>query len=288
MKEYPIVLLPAPERRPAAEGWVWFVDGLRLLKVRLAAWTTYAVAAVAALMMASLLGSAVSAIGGENPALLFDLPRLLLVSMVVVAVQVGMFRGMTRIAQSESLGERKGASIQLNDMVWLFSAPQRKHLLTFAVIMVVFNLVFALFEQMALGGQALLVPNASGEFVINDARYTLNMTVFWRYAMMMSMYTVLLWMLTWAAVPLMTLFAELPPLRALLLTMDGCVKNFLPLLMMGVLMLMLSITVGLGIGLIGSLAPVLSLPLLLLFMVWMLPLGSAWAYAACRHVFTDW
>ena len=288
MKEYAIVLLPVPERRALKEALVWFGDGWRLLKLRLAAWTTYAVVAILALVMASMTGAVIARLGGEQPSVWFDVPRLLLVSVVVVAVQAGMYRGMTRIAQGESLGQGRGATIRLEDMGWMFSAPQRKHLLMFAVLMVGFNVLFMQVELWVLGGQELLVPDAQGQYVMEGARFSLNEAVFWRYALLMAGYTVLMWMLTWAAVPLMTLFADVPPARALWLAADGFAKNVLPLLALGLLMFLVSVGVGLAIGVVAGMLQLLAVPLFALFAVWMLPLSGAWGYAACRHVFTDW
>ena len=134
MNSSPVVLLDAADRRPAKEAQEWFGDGLRLLRMRLAQWTLFSALAVLALFFAGLLGSSVVGAGGEKLALATLPVRMLLVNVVVVAVQCGMYRAMTRVVQ-------EGGSVRIDDMLWLFSAAQRRQLLMFAVLLTAFNVL---------------------------------------------------------------------------------------------------------------------------------------------------
>ena len=202
MNSSPVVLLDAADRRPAKEAQEWFGDGLRLLRMRLAQWTLFSALAVLALFFAGLLGSSVVGAGGEKLALATLPVRMLLVNVVVVAVQCGMYRAMTRVVQ-------EGGSVRIDDMLWLFSAAQRRQLLMFAVLLTGFNVLFVLLEHWLLAGQALIVPDAQGEFLMGRERVSVNMEALVRYSVLWTVNTLLVWALTWAVLPLMTMFSSI-------------------------------------------------------------------------------
>lgn len=281
MNSSPVVLLDAADRRPAKEAQEWFGDGLRLLRMRLAQWTLFSALAVLALFFAGLLGSSVVGAGGEKLVLATLPVRMLLVNVVVVAVQCGMYRAMTRVVQ-------EGGSVRIDDMLWLFSAAQRRQLLMFAVLLTAFNVLFVLLEHWLLAGQALIVPDAQGEFLMGRERVSVNMEALVRYSVLWTVNTLLVWALTWAVLPLMTMFSSVSLRVALRYTLDGMVKNLGGLMLLGVFVSMLLMAAGMLIVLAGNVLPVLVLPLSALLVVWMLPLSNLWSYAAFRHIYTDW
>lgn len=281
MNKSAIVLLPVADRRPAREAQEWFGDGLRLLKMRLAQWTGYSAIAMMVLFAASLLGEVVVQSGGDALLWVSLLLKMVLVNVVMVAVQSGMYRAMTRVV-------REGGTVRINDMLWLFSAAQRRHLLVFAGVLVGFNVLYLLVEHWLFAGQAMFVPHPQGELLLGDTRVRMNMDLLWQYALLWMGFSVLMWMLTWAVLPLMTMFAQVSPALALRYALDGMRKNLVGLLWLGVLVMGMATLAGMVIVLMGKVLPVLMMPLTVLLAIWMFPLGNFWSYAAFRHIYTDW
>lgn len=279
-----IVLLPAAEARPLREVREWFSDGLRLFRMRLAQWTTYAVVAIFALVLASFTGDALAGIaagmGGAVSEWIATAVKLLLVNLITVMTQSGMFLGMTRIL--------RGGGVQVQDMGWLFSAPQKRHLLALIVLLSLCNALYLILEEKLLAGQRWLVPDPQGAYVIDGKHFAFNDKLLLPMGGMFLGYTVLMSVLTWAVLPLMTMFADVPLMQALRYNFDGVRKNLLPLLYLGGMVLLIYLGVGMLVGILAAVMPILALPLLAITVVWALPLNNAWMYAAFRHIYTDW
>ena len=279
-----MVLLPAAEARPWQEAQEWFSDGLRLLRMRLAQWTTYSVLTVFVLVMATFLGdSLVVALEKADGGMLGNVAlfgKLVLVNVAMVSTHGGMFLGMTRVVH--------GGAVRIQDMTWLFSAVQRRHLLALAALLAVCGLGYAWLEESLFAGQSILVPDAEGAYVVDGKAFNLNQDLLMRTGMLFAGYTLLMSVLTWAVLPLMTLFANVPLGQALRYNFDGLRKNIAPLLYLSGLMVLVYFAVGLVAGLLVNAVPLLLLPFAAIVMVWALPLNNAWLYSAFRHVYTDW
>lgn len=280
MKDAAIVLLNDADRRAAKEALVWFADGLRLLRMRFVSWTMFAACAMLCLFAVSLLGASLAQSRGKSLAPVLWLLQPVFANVALVAVQSGMYRAMMRVLQ--------GGAVRYQDMLWMFSAPQRRHLFAFAGILTLCNLLYLLLVNRLFAGQVLFVPHPRGLFEMGGVRVNVNMGLLSGYAVMWSLYSVLLWMLTWAALPLMTVFARVSPLAALRYGWRGTVRNMPALLLLGVLAFALMMAAASLAVLFGMVLPQLTAPLLLLFAVWVFALGNLWSYAAFRHVYTDW
>lgn len=281
MKNSPIVLLPAADKRPAKEAREWFGDGFRLLKMRLAQWTSYSALAMLALLFASLAGQSLVNAGGEGALFATLTFKLLLVNAVMVMVQTGMYRSMTRVVC-------EGGNVRVDDMLWLLSAPQRKALWQFVLLLVGCNLVFILLEHRMFADQAIVVEHPQGEYVLGDVRVNVNMDALWRYGALWTLHSLLMWVLTWAVLPLLTMFAHVTLGGALRYALDGTLKNLPGLLLLGVWVFLVFMGIGMAAVLLDNSVPVLVVPVVIVCLVWLLPLGNIWSYSAYRHVFTDW
>lgn len=279
-----MVLLPAAEARPLREAQEWFSDGLRLLRMRLAQWTTYSVLTIFVLILVASLGDSLIVVlekaGGGMLGNVALFGKLVLVNLAMISTHGGMFLGMTRVVQ--------GGAVRVQDMKWLFSALQRRHLLALAVLLAVCSLGYALLEERLFAGQNILVPDARGLYVVDGKAFNINQDLLMRMGMLFAGYTLLMAVLTWAVLPLMTLFADVPLGQALRYNFDGLRKNIAPLLYLSMLMLLVYFAVGLIAGLLANTVPLLLLPFAAVVMVWALPLNNAWLYSAFRHVYTDW
>lgn len=279
-----MVLLPVAEARPVQEAQVWFKDGLRLLRMRLAQWTTYSVLTVFVLVLVAFVGDSLIAAtekaGGGMLGHVALFAKLVLMNLATIATHGGMFLGMTRVVQ--------GGAVRIHDMSWLFSAVQRRHLLVLAILLSVCSLGYALLEERLFAGQNILVPDAKGPYVVDGKVFNINQELLMRMGMLFACYTLLMSVLTWAVLPLMTLFADVPLGQALRYNFDGLRKNIAPLLYLSLLMLLAYFAVGLVAGLLATTVPLLLLPFAAVVAVWALPLNNAWVYSAFRHVYTDW
>lgn len=276
-----IVLLAVADKRPVAEAREWFDDGWRLLKMRMAQWTSFSAVGILTLFFASVAGEMPVLIGGEALSSAAVVLKLLLVNVAIVMVQSGMFRAMTRVAHEDG-------KVQMADLWWLLSAPQKKHLLAFAGMLVALNALFLWLEQRVLAGEMLMVPNPNGEFLMGQMRVDVNMPLLWLYVKMWTGYSLLVWAITWAVLPMMTMFADVSLTQALRLAWAGMWKNLPGLLVLAVLILVASMVAGMLIVVLSAAWPALMLPLAAVCAVWMFPLSNMWAYAAFRHIYTDW
>lgn len=281
MKNSPIVLLPAADKRPAKEAREWFGDGFRLLKMRLAQWTSYSALAMLALFFAFLAGQSLVNAGGEGWLFATQAFKLLLVNAVMVMVQSGMYRSMTRVVC-------EGGNVRVDDMLWLLSAPQRKALWQFVLLLVGCNLFFIFLEQWLFAEQAIVTEHPQGEYVLGDVRVNVNMDVLWRYVALWTLHSLLMWALTWAVLPLLTMFGHVTLGSALRYALDGTMKNLPGLLLLGAWAFLVFTGIGMAAAMLGNSAPVLVAPVMMVCLVWLLPLGNIWSYSAYRHIFTDW
>ncbi|MDO5091321.1 MAG: hypothetical protein Q4D61_07210 [Cardiobacteriaceae bacterium] len=279
-----MVLLPVADARPWQEAREWFADGLRLLRMRLAQWTTYAVLTIFVLILASFAGDMlvvmVAALGAwaGNMAMF---AKMVLVNLAVIATHGGMFRSMTRVAN-------EGGAVKIADMQWLFAASQRSQLVALAVFLALCSLGYALVEERLLAGQELFVPDANGLIVVDGKAFNLNQDLLMKMGMLFSAYTLLLSLFTWAVLPLMAHFAQVPFAQALRYNWDGLRKNVVALGYFGLLILLVYFAIGLVVALLANLVPLLLLPFAAVISVWALVLNNAWMYAAFRHIYTDW
>lgn len=278
-----MVLLPVADARPVGEAREWFSDGLRLFRMRLAQWTTYAVLAIFVMILASFAGDVLItmlAALGAWPGNAAYFGKLLLVSIATLATQAGMLRSMTRVVD--------GGAVKTGDMQWLFAASQRRHLMALAILLALCNLGYGLVEERLFAGQQLFVPDANGLIVVEGKTFTLNQDLLMKMGMFFSTYTLLLSLFTWAVLPLMTHFADVALGRALRYNLDGLRKNFAALGYLALLILLVYVAIGLVVALLANLMPLLLLPVAAMVAVWGLVLNNAWLYAAFRHIYTDW
>lgn len=231
--------LASPRRVPAAQAFRWFGQGWRMFRRHTATWLGLAL--VIALVMVAI--TAVPGIG--QFAVLFALPLF----------AGGLMIGCRRI--------HRGDEIELADLF----AGFRHHTLQLVLISVI---------AIALGAAALMLAYfvAGSDAVLRAAREesiaTLSGNVVLA-ALLLFVTSILINLAMWLSPALVVLHGERAP-RAMLLSFEACMRNILPVMLFGLILIVLAM---LASG--------------LLFLGWLVlgPVMVGATYAAYRDLFVE-
>ncbi|SUO97345.1 hypothetical protein [Suttonella ornithocola] len=269
-----IVLLSSPEKCSSKDAGVWFKDGLKMLRVAPGLWSGASLCVMLVMLAGLLAGEILAALfvflpGGKVLAMAAQMLGIIIASILAQ-------NGLLRLCQQLAIGKKPTMQVfwQLTK-TWRFTAFW--HLVGFLLLM---QLGFKILEWQ-------LFPTPVIEITENN-QVIVNQTILLAYTVYaVGMQSVVI-LLSWALVPLMTDFSQLPFPQAFKLQWYGTLNNFLPLTVLSVYCVML-ISAGLMvIGAFATLSSLVGMVVFILALLWFWPLSTAWAFSATRHIFADW
>lgn len=269
-----IVLLSSPEKCSSKDAGVWFKDGLKMLRIAPGLWSGASLCVMLVMLAGLLVGEILSALfiflpGGKVLAMAAQMLGIIIASILAQ-------NGLLRLCQQLAIGKKPTMQgfWQLTK-TWRF--PAFWHLVGFLLLI---QLGFKIIEWQ-------LFPNPVIDMT-EDNQVIVNQSILLPYTVYAVVVQCIVILLSWALVPLMTDFSQLPFLQAFNLQWRGTLNNLLPLTVLSVYCALL-ISIGLMIiAAFAALSSLVGMVVFILALLWFWPLSTAWAFSATRHIFADW
>lgn len=280
--ELTLHLLSEPTRRPFGDGWTWIQQSYLILKSKFGKWLLMGLTYLACVAVMGMVMGFIQSIA-QN--VVIDWIVNILSNFVMTGLTAGIVIAIASAVEEDDLAVK-----------YLFSGLQykAKDCFIYSVLLMICAVILAIIMGL------MISPNIDfSEIMTLSSTSTIsgNSDALGKYALIALLVPVLTAMLAWFALPLIVLH-DVPPLRAMKMSLVGSLKNILPAIAYGFLMIALMLgcmmVMALGmtlfVGVFGMSKTVFTV-LIAIFMLAAIGISSAlnviMLYVSYRNIWTN-